>query len=372
MPFVVLGLLLIGGGALHVGTQSGPPWVSLAEMAIPGIAGFSLLYASYRVSKSQMPVQNTLRILNITLGLVSIALLITGYNLALRASVGDPITDPVYNLLVALAAGAAIGAPLGFYYVDLQETHSELETQYEQTLTLNKRLSVAQRVLRHNLRNELTVLVGIADTFTNEPTPEDVETYAPMLATHTDRLLELTTKAKLLSQVWKPTELERFDIGAVVEDALTAVSTAHSNVDVELSIPGAAPVFAHPMFPRAIDELVENAVEHNDLEELKIAASVRTELGPHNRTRVEIADTGTGIPEIEMAAVKQSTEEPLSHGTGLGLWLVYSLTKQSKGDLSFEENDPSGTVVQIDLLSPATGDSDRQTSPVLDDGPLAY
>ena len=62
-----------------------------------------------------------------------------------------------------------------------------------------------------------------------------------------------------------------------------------------------------------------------------------------------VADNGPGIPESERRVFTEGTETPLSHGSGLGLWLTEWIVTRSNGHLCFEENDPRGTVVRVRL-----------------------
>ncbi|SDE04038.1 ATP-binding protein [Natrinema hispanicum] len=62
-----------------------------------------------------------------------------------------------------------------------------------------------------------------------------------------------------------------------------------------------------------------------------------------------IADTGSGIADDEVLALDRETEDSLTHGSGLGLWLIYWVTTKSGGTLSFGANEPQGTVVQLSL-----------------------
>ena len=64
---------------------------------------------------------------------------------------------------------------------------------------------------------------------------------------------------------------------------------------------------------------------------------------------IEIADDGPGIPDAEIQPLEAGRETPLEHTSGLGLWLSQWIISLSGGTLSFEENDPRGTIARIDL-----------------------
>lgn len=65
---------------------------------------------------------------------------------------------------------------------------------------------------------------------------------------------------------------------------------------------------------------------------------------------VEIADNGPDIPEEEVNVLMYEYEvKPLYHGSGLGLWLVNWIVRQSGGTLTFEQNEPPGRIVSIEL-----------------------
>jgi signal transduction histidine kinase len=68
------------------------------------------------------------------------------------------------------------------------------------------------------------------------------------------------------------------------------------------------------------------------------------------RVRIEVADDGPRIPEMERRIlVRGSKIEPLFHGSGLGLWLVYWIVTRSDGTLTFHENEPRGNRIRIEL-----------------------
>jgi signal transduction histidine kinase len=87
-------------------------------------------------------------------------------------------------------------------------------------------------------------------------------------------------------------------------------------------------------------------VVHNDGPEPRVSVRV-TATG--TGTRVVVADDGPGIPEAERSVIESSTESPLSHASGIGLWGASWAVQQLGGDLSFEESDLGGTAVVVEL-----------------------
>lgn len=106
---------------------------------------------------------------------------------------------------------------------------------------------------------------------------------------------------------------------------------------------------AHPRFEKAVAEALENAVEHTP-DGTDVGAAVEAPAGDAP-VDLRVGDTGPGIPDLEPSAIDQPGERPLSHATGLGIWLIYWIVEQSGGTLRFESNDPRGTVVRIRVPS---------------------
>ena len=63
---------------------------------------------------------------------------------------------------------------------------------------------------------------------------------------------------------------------------------------------------------------------------------------------ITVTDDGPGIPDHELDVLTGS--EPitqLSHGSGLGLWLVVWVTESYGGTVSFEESDEGGAKITL-------------------------
>ena len=76
---------------------------------------------------------------------------------------------------------------------------------------------------------------------------------------------------------------------------------------------------------------------------------------------VEIADNGPGIDPVEWEVVTREREvTQLSHGSGLGLWLVTWLIEDYAGELDYTSTE-NGSIVTVRLQTTAA-DSFEKTS----------
>lgn len=74
-------------------------------------------------------------------------------------------------------------------------------------------------------------------------------------------------------------------------------------------------------------------------------------LPPGHYVRIDVCDTGMGIPHALMSKVTEPffTTKPQGQGTGLGLSMVYGFAKQSRGRLVIDSSPGKGTIVSIYL-----------------------
>jgi signal transduction histidine kinase len=207
-------------------------------------------------------------------------------------------------------------------------------------------IEVLDRVLRHNLRNDMNIVLAAAQRIAEGE--GDPERAAERVRETTHDLLELADTARDIRGVVDP-ERDR-DYGAV--DPAPVVATACDRVGagsatVRAAVEDDLPAVPDPGLELAIRELVDNAVEHGGA-----APTVDVSVGldadsAEERVRIRVADDGPGLPEMERRVLTGSRETPLKHGQGLGLWLVYWVVREAGGDLSVAVED--GTAVELRL-----------------------
>lgn len=209
-------------------------------------------------------------------------------------------------------------------------------------------LQVLLRLLRHNVRNDINVIRGHAETARAAAREEDVEDSCSVILETTDGLLHQTETVNRLRDVLDDSAGRvRFDLADVVEEVLAEIRDGHG-FEGRLDASGMAPVVvsADPLFPVALQEVVRNAIEHADGSAPTIECSVERD---GDVATLRIADDGPGIPEDELAALSSGEESPLSHASGIGLWFVHWIARGSGGDATVRNRPGGGTIVELTL-----------------------
>jgi PAS domain S-box-containing protein len=216
----------------------------------------------------------------------------------------------------------------------------------------DRHLQVLARVLRHNLRNEMSVIRGRAQAISTDADGQ-IATDADRIVDRCERLLKLgETERRIVDILVENPDRVKLGIDALLRRPVSVVREAHpaatitvDDIDVD--------VVAMPQLETAVEELLTNAVVHSDRTAPEVTLAVTDD---DDRVRIEVADDGPRIPEMERRILVGGAEiDPLFHGSGLGLWLVYWIVTRSDGTLTFHENEPRGNRIRIELPRADTG-----------------
>ena len=204
-----------------------------------------------------------------------------------------------------------------------------------------QRIEVLNRILRHNIRNNLDVIKADAELV------DDEERAASILDT-TDTLDGLSADARRIESLLRRSQDNHSpaEIASLVTSVTETVASEHPEVTIALDFPDRSFRADAELCRFAFRNVVENAAVHNDGADPRIEVrGIETESG----MRVVVADDGPGIPEAERSVIEDRTETPQSHGSSLGLWGTNWAVRQLGGELSFRESDLGGTAVVIEL-----------------------
>ncbi|GAA0275552.1 sensor histidine kinase [Halobacterium noricense] len=330
--YAVVGFVAAVGYGYFVGWSVG---VGLEVFILLSLAA-TLVYSGVDARGSEISQSGLRHVADLTaLTGVSFALLAVAISLIWQLE-GHPVVDTEFMVVFAMWLGLAVGAQASLYAVASEEKRTRLAD-------LVKLLTMNQRVLRHNLRNELSVVDGHLQNLEGKVGSDDED--VTVARHHVDELLETSERTRRILDIWESDNCREQDAGAVLVDAVERLRERYPDVDVEIAASEDAVVSAHPALGDAVYEVLANAVEHND-GGVRISASVTNP--PGDDVVVEVADTGAGIPKHERYILDQPEETTLSHASGLGLWLVYWTVRESDGTVEFPD-DADGTTVRLRL-----------------------
>lgn len=237
-----------------------------------------------------------------------------------------------------------------------------------------QRLGVLNRVMRHNVRNEMTVVLSYAEMLAESLSGEQAE-MADTAAQAGQRLTDLAEQARHIENTLSEgaSEPEPVDLVTITRDVGSDVAAVHSDVSFRVDLPDSCWVHGVEELAEGVEELLTNACKHNDSEDPWVRVAIErtatdggesgvlagTADGDDPSVHLQVADNGSGIPEHERGAIEQGEETALEHSSGLGLWLVRWLVDRCDGTLRFDESEAGGALVECGFR-PAEGPEESE------------
>jgi signal transduction histidine kinase len=205
-----------------------------------------------------------------------------------------------------------------------------------------QRLQVLNRVLRHNVRNDMTVVLGAANWLERHD-DEAVANRGTWVARTVDSLIAISEKAteveKLLGQSRR---WETVDLGSLVDGVVSPLADRHPEATVTVTVDDERLRTDRELLAAVLREVVQNALEHAG-EAPRVAVEATRRDGD---VAITVADDGPGVPEFEVEPIESGGETPLTHASSLGLWLVYWGVQSLGGDVTID-TDGEGTTVRL-------------------------
>lgn len=213
-----------------------------------------------------------------------------------------------------------------------------------------QRLTVLNRVLRHNLRNDLNVIIGWSEVLERqlEDTPAE---RAARIRHKAQELTALGDKARAIEQALEGGDHmgTPIDIVALVTDRVAAFRRRFPDATIQVSAPETAWVRADELLATVMDNLLENALVHHDRDRPTVTVDVDPPDPDGDRVTVRVTDDGPGIATSERVPLETGVETNLEHGSGLGLWLCKWLVDRYRGTFSVEQVGSRGTTAVLRL-----------------------
>ena len=212
----------------------------------------------------------------------------------------------------------------------------------------DRRVRLFYRLLRHNLRNDLNVIMGFADHIASVADTEAAAAAAGRIDTAASDLCGVADSVKQIESAithtrgsWTPRPA-----AAVVSELLAEFEPADGADNVAIQERTEMWIAVGDAFDHALTHAIENAIVHADRPEPSVRVVV-DESPNTGRVEIRIEDEGPRIPRMEIEALDEHTETTTtSHGSGVGLFVMKWCIESLGGELTIErrEDDRGNTV----------------------------
>ncbi|MFW5965621.1 MAG: PAS domain S-box protein, partial [Halodesulfurarchaeum sp.] len=174
-----------------------------------------------------------------------------------------------------------------------------------------QQLQNVDRLLRHNINNELTVINGFATLL--KPEGGAVAEKALKIERAGRKLLQWAEKERQITRVLtEQTDPIRIDLARLLDRIRDRIASSHPEAAIEVRQGEPRSVSAIPEIESALFEIVENGIVHSESAEPTIRITVR---GADERVEISVEDDGPAIPDLEIDALEALISVgPLKHG----------------------------------------------------------
>ena len=248
----------------------------------------------------------------------------------------------------------------------IERHQAQHETQNLQTeLAHIEKFSALGRLtanVAHEIRNPLTLVGGFARRMSKKHAVDDVEKkYLDIIISEVGRLESILMNVLTFSKESR-LNLESHDIAALLDDVLNmyADKMRENGVVLEKSLAPAPPLMLdRAQMIGALGNLVGNAIDAMPQGGTLTIATRKEMLKATPFLKVQISDTGAGIPEDKLNMIFEPffTTKVLGRGTGLGLPICKRTIEDHGGIITIASHPGQGSTFEIHL--PYERESDR-------------
>ena len=243
----------------------------------------------------------------------------------------------------------------------------------EQDLVQSSKLAALGELISgitHEINNPLTTIMGYAQIllkkFSNSssfPSLEKVQRDLWTISNEAERTTKIVRNLLTFARKYQP-EQNMLSVNEVVESTLSLRSyeLKTNNIEIDKELDPNIPLLLADFnqLQQVLLNLINNAAQAMEKMVGQRILTIRT--SEINRTiRIQITDTGSGIPEENLKRIFDPffTTKEVGVGTGLGLSICFGIIKEHGGKILVESEEGKGTTFFVDL--PINQTYERQT-----------
>ena len=212
--------------------------------------------------------------------------------------------------------------------------------------------------MSHELRTPMNAILGFAQLMEyDESLPKALREDVQEILKAGHHLLDLINEVLDLAKVESgrvELSLEPMDIASVVDECLTLLAPVAAKQHISLGVHARPTLFVRAdrtRFKQALLNLISNAIKYNREWGAVLIDLVRLD---SERVRVQVVDSGHGIPEQRMQELFQpfsrlGAEQSEVEGSGIGLTITRRIVEMMGGQVGVRSTPGSGSCFWIEL-----------------------
>jgi signal transduction histidine kinase len=216
----------------------------------------------------------------------------------------------------------------------------------------NAQLELLNSLLRHEIQNAITVIRSRAEHLV-ETGPESQANIAATIYERSDDVATLVDRFRLLLDAFgEEGPAETVDVAAIARERVDALRAVHPEVHVDIDAPETCHAIGDEALPVVLDNLLHNAVDHNDGESPTVSVSVQA--GDESVT-ICVVDDGPGIPDEFKPSIFQrgDTATNSASDSGFGLFFVETMIERYGGSIAVTDAATGGAKFELTLPTSA-------------------
>lgn len=251
----------------------------------------------------------------------------------IKVSAEERLNDKVFSS-IKFPIHRESGKPdfLGGYSIDITK-----RTRAEEELKINReRLKTATSILRHDIINDLSVIKSAVDIYRDEQDETMIDEIEKRVKKTIETINNQREQVKFLDS---HADLDEYDVKDVILEVIKNFP------ELEYTLTGSGTGYADNAIYSVVENIINNAIKHGKTAKLDVDIIPNKE-----HCEIRFKDHGTGIPDgIKDKIFDEGFHYGESGHTGIGLYIVKKTIEEYGGEVSVEDNKPSGAVFVICL-----------------------
>ncbi|MEM2191271.1 MAG: HAMP domain-containing sensor histidine kinase [Archaeoglobaceae archaeon] len=223
-------------------------------------------------------------------------------------------------------------------YEKVLEEKDRITELYKKVSELQEALAIINRMLRHDVKNKLQIILGYIEIYLTERSEEYLHKAIKAVEETNEYINKIRSLEVAISS--DKSVLKPKNIREVVEDVLKFYQ-------IPFTVQGSCFALVDEAIYSVIDNIVNNAIKHGKTDKIEVQISE-----VEDECEIRIIDYGIGIPlGIKRRIFEENFTLDPQTGSGIGLYVVKKVVERYGGRVWVEDTKPRGATFVIRLKS---------------------